>query len=225
MYRERPSLVPGAVLWHTSGVSEDAERRVLPDGCMDLLWTGGALVVAGPDAEAYVTRVPAGTAFTGLRLAPGTAPAMLGVPAAELRGLRVPLADLWPAADVRRLTDRVRRAESPPACLEQLAGERLDGVDPLVREAAVLLGRGSGVTATAAALGLGERRLHRLSLTAFGYGPKTLARILRMNRALALARSGHPFADVAATAGYADQAHLSREVRSLAGVPLGDLVG
>ncbi|GAA0378037.1 AraC family transcriptional regulator [Acrocarpospora corrugata] len=224
MYRERPSLVPGAVLWQTSGVSEQAERRVLPDGCMDLLWTEGGLLVAGPDDEAFVTPVRAGVAFTGLRFAPGTAPALLGVPAAELRNLRVPLADLWPAAVVLRLSDRVRRAESIAAGLEELAGEHLNGVDPLVHEVAALLDAGAGVAATAAAVGLGERRLHRLSLTAFGYGPKTLARILRLGRALELARTGRPFADVAAATGYADQAHLAREVRALAGVPLGDLV-
>jgi AraC-like DNA-binding protein len=67
--------------------------------------------------------------------------------------------------------------------------------------------------------------LHRRSLTAFGYGPKTLARILRLQRALALARKGVPFAETAARAGYADQAHLARDVRELAGMPLGQLVG
>ena len=52
-----------------------------------------------------------------------------------------------------------------------------------------------------------------------GYGPKTLARILRMRRALDLARAGAPLAEVAVRSGYADQAHLTREVRDLAGVP------
>jgi AraC-like DNA-binding protein len=51
-----------------------------------------------------------------------------------------------------------------------------------------------------------------------------LVRILRLQRALALARRGHAFADVSATAGYADQAHLSREVKALAGVPLSELM-
>ncbi|MGW5695942.1 helix-turn-helix domain-containing protein, partial [Streptomyces asiaticus] len=69
-----------------------------------------------------------------------------------------------------------------------------------------------------------ERQLHRRSLAAFGYGPKTLGRVLRLNRALDLARTGLPFAEVAATAGYADQAHLARDVRALAGVPLGRLL-
>jgi AraC-like DNA-binding protein len=83
---------------------------------------------------------------------------------------------------------------------------------------------GPPVRAVAERLGLSERQLHRRCLVLFGYGPKTLGRVLRFDRAVALARGGTAFADVAAAAGYADQAHLSREVRALAGVPLSTLV-
>jgi AraC-like DNA-binding protein len=62
--------------------------------------------------------------------------------------------------------------------------------------------------------------LHRISLAAFGYGPKTLARVLRLQRALRLARAGVPFAETAVRAGFADQAHLARDVKDLTGVPL-----
>jgi transcriptional regulator GlxA family with amidase domain len=86
------------------------------------------------------------------------------------------------------------------------------------------LRRGSPVAAAADAVGLSARQLHRRSLVAFGYGPKTLARILRLTRALDLARTGMPPARVAAETGFADQPHLAREVRALAGVPLGELV-
>jgi transcriptional regulator GlxA family with amidase domain len=89
---------------------------------------------------------------------------------------------------------------------------------------AAALGAGRPVAATADELGIGARQLHRRSLAAFGYGPKTLARVLRLQRALTLARSGLPFAETAARAGFADQAHLARDVRELAGMPLTDLL-
>jgi AraC-like DNA-binding protein len=48
--------------------------------------------------------------------------------------------------------------------------------------------------------------------------------VLRFHEALRVARTGRPFATVAHTTGFADQAHLAREVRALAGVPLSTLV-
>ena len=87
------------------------------------------------------------------------------------------------------------------------------------------LAAGRSVADTADALGLGARQLHRRALVAFGYGPKTLARVLRLQRALGLARQGVPFAETAALAGFADQAHLARDVRDLAGLPLSELLG
>ncbi|MEU1566435.1 helix-turn-helix transcriptional regulator, partial [Streptomyces mirabilis] len=97
--------------------------------------------------------------------------------------------------------------------------------DPLLREVVTALDAGRSIAATADRLGLSARQLHRRSLTAFGYGPKTLARVLRLQRALALARTGVPFAETAARSGFADQAHLARDVRELAGMPLGELLG
>ena len=79
------------------------------------------------------------------------------------------------------------------------------------------------MTAIAGSVGMSERQLHRRCVAAFGYGPKMLARVLRMHRALRAARGGIPFVDVAARSGYADQAHMARDVKALAGVPLRDL--
>ncbi len=220
-YRERVSRVPGAVVWsrpETAG----PPARVLPDGCMDLLWADGELLVAGPDTRAYV--VASTATFAGLRFAPGDAPTILGVPAHELRDQRVPLDALWPAARVRRLAGRVSATPDRCAGLEDVALDLMRPTDPTVRAVAAALAGGRSVAATAAGVGLGERQLLRRCLDAFGYGPKTLARILRLGRALDLARAGVPFAAVAARSGYADQAHLSRDVRALAGVPLRTLL-
>ncbi|MFF8228314.1 DUF6597 domain-containing transcriptional factor [Streptomyces caelestis] len=225
MYVERASRLAGAVVWRNAP-ERDGTGRVLPDGCMDLLWHEGRLMVAGPDTRAYVTDGATGT-WAGIRFYPGTAPALLGVPAHELRDRRVELADLWPASEVRRLAARVNAAPDPASGLEDLALRQAAGADPpdpLLRHVVTALDAGRPVAAIADELGLGPRQLLRRSLTAFGYGPKTLARILRLRRALALARDGVPFADTAARAGYADQAHLARDVKELAGLPLGELL-
>jgi AraC-like DNA-binding protein len=227
VYRERASQLTGAVVWQRTATPTASVQRVLPDGCMDLIWVDGELLVAGPDTAAHLAPGPPGAGYTGLRFAPGTGAAVLGVPAHELRDRRVPLADLWPAPQVRRLTGRIGSAAAPGAALEAVAAERLRGADPIDPAVPGIVRRlraGVPVAAIAREAGIGERQLHRRCLAAFGYGPKTLARILRMNRALDLARAGTPFATVAAAAGYADQAHLSREVKALTGVALGTLV-
>nr|WP_203614244.1 helix-turn-helix domain-containing protein [Streptomyces sp. SID13726] len=196
----------------------------MPDGCMDLLWNDGRLLVAGPDTRAYVAPGAPGV-WAGVRLYPGSAPALLGVPAHELRDLRVELADLWPASEVRRLQGRVAGAADPVVALEEIALERAAPPDPALRALVAALDAGRPVAVAADELGLGARQLHRRSLVAFGYGPKTLARILRLRRALALARAGVPYGETAARCGYADQAHLARDVKELAGLPLGRLLG
>ncbi|MFI7499721.1 helix-turn-helix domain-containing protein [Streptomyces sp. NPDC049687] len=223
MYQERPSRLAGAVVWTNTPVPGPGALPVLPDGCMDLLWSDGGLLVAGPDTHAHVPDGPPAT-WAGIRFFPGTAPTLLGVPAHELRDRRVELADLWPAAEVRRLTGRIARADHPAEALEKVALERATPPDPELRRLVTALADGRPVSATADELGLGARRLHRRSLTAFGYGPKTLARILRLQRALHLARTGMPYADTAARTGYADQAHLSRDVREFTGTTLSDLL-
>ncbi|MEU2280781.1 helix-turn-helix domain-containing protein [Streptomyces sp. NPDC013178] len=222
MYEERPSRLAGAVVW-TNTPAGAGIRPVLPDGCMDLLWSEGRLLVAGPDTHAHLPDDPTAP-WTGLRFYPGTAPALLGVPAHELRDRRVELAELWPTAQVRRLRARVEAAAHPATALEDLALERAAPPDPQLRHLVTALAAGRPVAATADELGVGARQLHRRSLTAFGYGPKTLARILRLQRALALARTGLPHAATATRSGYADQAHLARDVRELSGMTLTELL-
>jgi AraC-like DNA-binding protein len=216
--------------WTLGPVRGDS-GAVLPDGCMDIVWRQGrGLIVAGPDTGRAPTSRPPGSTVVGVRFRPGAGPTMLGLPASELRDLRVPLAELW-GEDAERLEERLDDAPDPSARLELLEGElhrrlqRAERPDALVAAAVMRLysndpGR---VRAIGDELGISERQLRRRFQAAVGYGPKTLARVLRLQRLLALAsRHGAARGDLARLAldaGYADQAHMTADVKRLAGDP------
>jgi AraC-like DNA-binding protein len=221
VYEEWMSPLPHVVAWRSvTPPGEGRTKRILPDGCLDLIWQDGTVFVAGPDTTAQVGRPPPGSRYAALRFGAGTGPGVLGVPASDLVDRQVPLEALWPAAEVRAIAE----ADDPMAALTSAAGRRWQGTDPMMVALAGAARAGAPVGAVAERCGLSPRQLQRRSNTAFGYGPKTLHRILRLQRAVALARAGRPFAAVSAAAGYADQAHLAREVRAMAGVPLTDLL-
>ena len=184
---------------------------VFPDGCVDIVWGGDRLVVAGPATRPIVTGVGAGVPVFGVRFRLGAAGAALGLAASELVDQSIPLADLWGdtvdrggfEGGVSRLVELVRsRLAAPP--------------DPVVRRAALALAR-PGVRVETLDLGVSERQLRRRFADAVGYGPKRLARVLRFQRFLGLAEHGGDLARLALDAGYADQAHLTRDCRELAG--------
>jgi len=220
MYEERLSTLPHVVAWWSVTPPGAGPKRILPDGCLDLIWHDGRVFVAGPDTTAQVGRPTPGSRLFALRFGSGTGPGVLGLPASELVDRQVPLDALWPAAAVRRIAE----ADDPLAALTEAAARRWDEPDPAMVALAASCRTGRPIGAIAERCGLSPRQLQRRSNAAFGYGPKTLARVLRLQRAVGLARRGSPFAAVSADAGYADQAHLAREVRALAGVPLGELV-
>ncbi|MGH2718808.1 MAG: helix-turn-helix domain-containing protein, partial [Actinomycetota bacterium] len=94
--------------------------------------------------------------------------------------------------------------------------------DPEVGEGARLLASRPelSVARLAKALYLSERQLRRRFDAAVGYGPKMLQRVLRFRGLLARLAEPGPAPDLARVAsdlGYADQAHLTREARELAG--------
>jgi AraC-like DNA-binding protein len=207
---------------------------VLPDACIDLVWSGGVVVVAGPDTRP-VPAARTGRTVVGLRFRPGAAPAALGVPASALLDARVPLDDVVGprAAGLAAALDAAPSPSAAIAVLETAVTRwREDGgvPDPLVAGLVAALRQnrtGWPVAELADTLGLGVRQLHRRTAAAVGYGPKVLDRVLRFRRFLALRerRPGWTLADLAVESGYADQAHLARECRALAGVPPSQLPG
>jgi len=219
VYRELapPLWARGAVacFWVRRGDGDPV--RVLPDACTDIVWrSGGAPMVAGPDTRAWVSPTRPGELIMGARLLPGAGGAALGVPLAELRDTRVPL-------DALGLGHTVTESTLVQATLRLVAAAP---PDPAVQAAAsLLLGPGERVDSLAASLGFSERQLRRRFLDAVGYGPKTLQRVLRLRRFLVSAGAcTDGLARAAVEAGYADQAHLSRECRALTGLTAAELV-
>lgn len=220
-YAARRGPRTGVTLWR---VRSSGHHHVVPDGVLDLMWFQHRLVVAGPDTRAMAVHTAPEEVTWGLRMPPGVAHALLGVPADELTDRRVALSELV-ALPARSFDD------DPAGALEQVFLDLWTRADPdraALRLAASLdraARDGLGVRETAQRHGLSERSLRRVSTRVFGYGLKTLARIHRFQRALHLARSGLSLAEAGATAGYVDQAHFTRETTRLAGRTPAELTG
>jgi AraC-like DNA-binding protein len=159
------------------------------------------------------------------------AASLLGVPAHELADAEIPLAAIWGDRFARPggRFDASRLASDGVDDLEMLLVARLarpeSAGDHLVTAAArtLITEPGTSLDAVADRAGLSDRQLRRRFEAAIGYGPKTFQRIMRfrqwLDRAQALPHDQRRLVDLAAEAGYADQAHLTREVTRLAGHP------
>jgi AraC-like DNA-binding protein len=203
-------IAPDIEVWRVSGA--DAATRILPDGCLDVLVIDGRPLVAGPDTAARVHHGEAREVI-GVRLHAGRGPGLIGAPADELRDQTLPLSALWGDRRARDLVDQV----TTPRDLGEWALANSEP-DPLGRRLHAMLDGAESISSAAEAIGYSPRQLHRRALPLFGYGLQHLGRVLRLNRAVVAAHIGTDWAEVAAHAGYADQAHLSRDFRALAGV-------
>jgi AraC-like DNA-binding protein len=213
-----------------------AAATPLPDERLDLVWVDdGSLWLSGPETTSWSRGYPPGTSAVGVGFQPGVGPPLLHLAAAEVRDVRVRVEQLWGIRWARELAERVaaqyddggRARELERAVRGLAAGAR--PVDQVALEVTARLDqpRPASGPELARATGLSTRQLYRRCLAAFGYGPAVLARILRLQRALRLARSqqGPPrLAELAPAAGYVDQQHLAHEVRAIMGTTPGRLL-
>ena len=213
-----------------SGQPSIYRHRVFPDGCVDIVFVNSnAPEVVGPWTEPFLVEFAAGTTICGVRLRPGCASSVLGVPAVELLNRAVPLSTLWGRA---RSAELVSVAERPTlferkAALSETLINRLGTIVPFDEAVVASIGwlghhHHGPVSRLSDWLGISNRQLHRRFVEAVGYGPKTFQSILRFQRLLYLSHKGHAgaggtFAELAVDVGYADQAHMTREVRRFAG--------
>ncbi|SDL95316.1 helix-turn-helix domain-containing protein [Microbacterium azadirachtae] len=236
-YRERaPSAALGGAvrtIWVQSVGEAPAVHRHLPTGGVEIhVVVGQGARLLGPLTGHRLEVIPPRTTILGVRFRPGGAPP-LPLPLEELVDQSVPLAEMWGG-----LADRLQHDVAAAGTLERAIGaleafllQRFRvgrAADPVLRAAvaALMPWRPVEVGAVAAGVGLSESQLRRRALSAVGLSPKVLQRTLRFQGFLALAQaratpSGRVgrdgIAGLAVDAGYADQAHLSRECLRLTG--------
>jgi AraC-like DNA-binding protein len=202
-----------ACLWEQR-VGSARVQRVLPDGRADLLFHGsGEVEIVGLADVVALPELPAGTVLSGVRLRPEALGPALRTPASALRNLTVPAEDVFGARRARRLVD--------PGYLDAW----VRGIRPDHRlAAAVKLLDGHPVEEVADRLSVSSRQLRRGLLAQVGLAPKALQQVLRLQRFIRAADAGALLAAAAADAGYADQSHLTREVKRFAGLTPAHLV-
>jgi AraC-like DNA-binding protein len=210
-YRELPPPPHLAGLiktrWTLDGASAPGdwvEQQATPDGCVEIIrrlagrsrWDGdqpASFAVGLIDAPTAFA-ISGESRFAGLRLWPWAWPLVSDVPLAEIWGRWVPYA--------------------PPDDVES----RLEAAPELAAIGRAIVAANS-VEAMSAATGMSARTLQRWFARHVGLPPRRYLRLLRFQKAFEEVRGADSLADHAAAGGFADQAHMAREFRQMAGIP------
>ena len=212
-------------------------RRLVPDACIDLVsMSDGSLWVCGPERSGWDFELPDGMQAVGVRFRPGAAAAVFGISASQIADRRWRVHDVLGYEAEQRLHAALRQPNRAGAGHEALTAFVAEYVRRMSqRDRQQLRFSDSMLDALAArpcanalqladSLGTNVRGLLRRSMCSFGYGPSVLARLLRLQRFLAISSTGRcagratPLGRLAVDAGYSDQAHLTRECRTISGL-------
>src|SRR5580704_10952904 len=230
--------------WSHREEPQDGSEHMLPSGGAQLLfalhetpilcrpctaenssaWSDS--IVHGPQSSYYVAGPKPRGGIVGVSFHPGAAGAVLGASMVELADRHVPLDAIWGSRGVD-LHQRLMSAADSRAMfriLEQSLSARIHRpllIHPAVAQALSVRpadGTAARVADVQRASGYSPRHFISLFRAAVGLNPKHYYRIRRFNSALRSLAAGGSLGDIAAAAGYSDQAHLTREFRELAGV-------
>ncbi len=236
-YREAPApqdlrhLI--TCFWQFELEPEDSSpvlHTIPPDGTISLTWVAGLqmLIMVGPRMEALRVQVMPGAKYIGARLFPGAVREVLGLEATAIRDAQMPLSMLASekAAELQQsIVGATEDLEKFAAAMSEVIrgwGCPLpDGVAGAMIQR-LLENEESTSEELIAGLGVSYRQALRRFQTAVGLTPKEFARLRRIRtaciRALRDARPGN-LAEISASTGFADQAHMSREFGRAFGWP------
>lgn len=218
-----------AAFWQMQGTTHpgpDAVLRVLPDGCLDVIFDLGVspgISIVGTMTTAITVALVPGMNLFGIRFRPGGALPWLRVPADELTDTSADPRDCalhapaWLLDSFMTNTSLDSRVRSATQWLlhEAKLGEAKASVYAAAR---MLAQEAQSVSEAARQLGMSERTLQRSFQRDVGITPVEYRRVARLRRLVSsLSASGVTLADAAVDAGYYDQPHLDREFRRLVG--------
>jgi AraC-like DNA-binding protein len=235
-----PVLAPFVkALWvsHEAPGQPGAQREwVLPTGTVQLVFElplpsstnpAGNAVVAGLRAAPRLRDICEPRYTVGAQLWPGAAGLLLGAAADALAERHTPLDALW-GAESARAHERLLAARSPAAQLDILEhllrtrAAQAANMHPVVADALARLAHGTPIAELVRASGYSHRHFVALFQRGVGLTPKLFARVLRFQAVLHALRAAPSLSQLAQSAGYSDQAHLTREFRALSGISPGE---
>jgi AraC-like DNA-binding protein len=232
-YSPSPRLNPFvASYWslQVSNIKEPENYRVLPDGCIDLLFDNisrpSGVIIGSMTKSVSVTLQPNAKYF-GVRFRPGGASSYLNISLKEIADTQLKLEDVWRNAysefsDVMDNKQVKRQIETVENLLEKQLSNNAIG-NRKVQAAITLLNAHDGnysVNMLSKTLEISRQHLNRIFTEAVGLNLKMFSRIVRLQAALKCARRApvNDWALFALESGYYDQAHFISDFKDLTGV-------
>lgn len=216
---------------------EQAQHWVLPEASLNLVfwvprgWQHATQmappILSGPTMKSFRKAAVPGEAYIGVRFRAGAGPAFVGCPGSRLTSVIQPLHVVqpdWSQRLMQQLQAVHREADAHAVILEELRSRatELPPADSLMLDAAAWLRRQKDPVTLqqwSSECGLSERQFRRRFLDAVGLSPKAYMRIERLQAFVRehLLKEDIHWGMISYQAGFADQAHLVNDFRSLSG--------
>jgi AraC-like DNA-binding protein len=226
-YRERdarPALAGLVKAFWTLDAGGEAgswiEHEAVPDGCIELIrrvegrsiWGDEQpeLFAVGIGQSPAVFKISGDARFTAVRLWPWAWVKLSAVPLAAI-------SDRWIEISEPALTETADLL-ADQAAAEAAVAAALGPPSPTQAMGEAIIAA-SSVREMQRSTGLSPRALQRWFERNVGMAPSRYLRVLRFHKAFVEARQTGSLAEQAAEHGFADQAHMAREFRALAGAP------
>lgn len=214
-----------------ASISQPTEHRVLPDGCLDLIFDltpgreNGYWV--GTMTTALIVKNTTPSSLLGIRFLPGGASSLLLCPASAIKDQRISIDDLTPSFSplLESLINTNNRIDHIEKCLHSRVS--VSSKSRLVGEIHRRLPGKKNVSGLAQEIGLSRQYLNRVMAEEVGIDLKTFSRVLRMRRLteeIGKTTFKISWSDLAAAFGFYDQSHLIHEFKDLVGLSPSEFV-